>query len=37
VLFWREQALRCWRDSFAFLQHHLRLSPTRAAAARQGA
>lgn len=23
VMFWREQALRCWRDSFAFLQQHL--------------
>jgi acetyl esterase len=37
VLFWREQALRCWRDSFAFLQHHVRRLPTHAAAARQGA
>jgi acetyl esterase len=23
VMFWREQAMRCWRDSFAFLQQHL--------------
>ena len=23
VMFWREQALRCWRDSFEFLQQHL--------------
>ncbi len=23
VMFWCEQAMRCWRDSFAFLQHHL--------------
>lgn len=35
--FWREQALRCWRDSFAFLQHHLRLSPAREVPARQPA
>jgi acetyl esterase len=27
VLFWREQALRCWRDSFEFLQRHLPLAP----------
>jgi len=23
VMFWREQALRCWQDSFGFLQEHL--------------
>jgi acetyl esterase len=23
VMFWREQALRCWRDSFEFLQQYL--------------
>jgi len=23
VMFWREQAIKCWRDSFAFLQQHL--------------
>ena len=23
VMFWREQAVRCWRDSFGFLQHYL--------------
>jgi acetyl esterase len=23
VMFWREQAMQCWRDSFAFLQQHL--------------
>jgi acetyl esterase len=23
VMFWREQAVRCWRDSFEFLQQHL--------------
>jgi acetyl esterase len=22
VMFWREQAVRCWRDSFGFLQQH---------------
>lgn len=23
VMFWRENAIRCWRDSFAFLRRHL--------------
>jgi acetyl esterase len=27
VMFWREQAIRCWRDSFAFLQQHLPTGP----------
>lgn len=26
VMFWREQALRCWRDSFEFLHRHLPVS-----------
>ena len=33
VMFWREQALRCWRDSFAFLQQYL---PTAAKPQRVG-
>jgi acetyl esterase len=27
VMFWREQAMRCWRDSFAFLHRHLPVRP----------
>jgi acetyl esterase len=26
VMFWREQAMRCWRDSFQFLRRHLPLA-----------
>jgi acetyl esterase len=26
VMFWREQAVRCWRDSFDFLHRHMPLS-----------
>jgi len=33
VMFWREQSLRCWRDSFAFLQQYL---PTAAKPQRVG-
>lgn len=26
VMYWRQQALRCWQDSFAFLERHLPVS-----------
>ncbi len=36
VMFWRDNALRCWRDSFEFLHRHLPLRPAAAAAAVNG-
>lgn len=32
IMFWREQAQRCWRDSFEFLRVHLRIDQGPAAA-----
>lgn len=32
VMFWRENAIRCWRDSFEFLHRHLPVQALRASA-----